>query len=160
MGRAVNTKTLDHDTIRESLEYIAENLRPEDRAEVQATIGDSDPFWALFESYEASTASWLMLDRTGLPIGVFGVAPHVTPKVGIAWMIGTPGIFKEGFTLARLTDLYMEKMQQHYPILWANVDARNELSMRWLEWANFKLADADPAYGPESRLFLQYIRTR
>lgn len=159
-ARAVNTATLDDDTIRESLEYIAANLRPADLAEVRATVGDVDPFWPLFESMEGSTASWLILDDTGLPIGAFGVAPHAALKVGIAWLLGTPEIEQAALSVGRQTRRYVGEMQDIYPILWANVDARNELSLRWLEWAGFTFMDADPAFGPEERLFLQYIRTR
>lgn len=159
MVRAVDTLTLDHDTIREAFEFIAENLRKEDLDEVRATIGDRDPFWGIFESYEASTATWLILDDTGLPIGVFGVSSHMVPKVGVAWMLGTPGILKNAHSVARQTRQYVGEMQDLYPILWANVDGRNELSMRWLEWSGFKLMDADANFGPENRLFLQYTRT-
>jgi hypothetical protein len=158
-ARAINTATLDEDTVRESLEHIAANLRPADLAEVRATVGDGDPFWPLFESWEKSTASWLIVDETGLPIGVFGVAPHVAMKVGIAWLLGTPDIEAAALSVARQTRRYVREMQDIYPILWANVDARNELSTNWLFWAGFNMIDADPNFGPEERLFLQFLRT-
>jgi hypothetical protein len=81
MARAIDTATLPDDTVREALEFISGALRPADLAEVQATIGaDQDPFWALFESWEASAASWLIVDDTGLPIGIFGVSPISSPS--------------------------------------------------------------------------------
>jgi len=159
VARAIDTATLDHDTVREALEFIAQGLRPADRAEVQATIGSEDPFWALFESWEGSTASWLILDDTGLPIGIFGVAPHVVPGLGIAWLLGTEGMEREAVSVARQTRGYVAELHRYFPVLWANVDARNELSMRWLEWAGFTITDADPAFGPEDRLFLHFTRT-
>ena len=159
MARAVDTATLPEDTIREALEHIAQGLRQADRDEVRATAGDEDPFWALFESWEASTRSWLILDRTNLPIGIFGVAPHSTPGVGIAWLLGTDGVEREALSIGRQTRQYVDELNATYPVLWANVDARNELSMRWLEWSNFKVFDLDPAFGPEGRPFLQYLRT-
>jgi hypothetical protein len=159
-ARAIDTATLDHDTVRESLEYIAANLRPADLAEVRATVGSStDTFWALFESWEGSVVSWLIVDETGLPIGVMGVSPHLAPKVGIAWLLGTPGIEDAALSVGRQTRRYVGEMQQLFPILWANVDARNDLSMRWLTWAGFNVIDADPTFGPESRLFLHFVRT-
>lgn len=160
MAKAVNTATLDHDTVREALEFIAQGLRPADRAEMAATIGNAeDPFWPLFESWENSVASWLILDRTGLPIGIFGVATHGLPKLGMAWLMGTDGIEREALSIARQTPQFVAEMQTLFPILWADVDARNELSMRWLEWSGFQLTDANPAYGPEERLFIRYTRT-
>lgn len=160
MARAVSTATLDDDTIRESLEFIAENLRPADRAEMVATATDEmDPFWRLVESWDASVASWLILDNSNLPIGIFGVAPHLVPNVGIAWLMGTEGMEREALSVARQTPGYVAQLQEFFPILWARVDARNELSMRWLEWADFQITDADAHFGPEERLFLQFLRT-
>jgi hypothetical protein len=158
-ARAIDTATLPHDTVREALEHIAANLRPADAAEVAATTTD-DPFWALFESWEGSVLSWLIVDETGLPIGIMGVAPHMVPKVGIAWLLGTLGIEQAAASVARQTNRYVSEMHSLFPVLWANVDARNELSMRWLAWSGFTITDADPAFGPEGRLFLHFVRTR
>jgi hypothetical protein len=158
-ARAISTTTLDPDTVRESLEHIAANLRQADAAEVAATTRE-DPFWALYESWEGSTAAWLIVNETGLPIGVFGVAPHAALKVGIAWLLGTPEMEAAALTVGRQTRRFVAEMNDLYPILWANVDARNELSIKWLEWAGFTMIDADPAFGPEERLFLHFIRTR
>ena len=155
---AINTATLDPDTVREALEYISENLRTADRDEIAATTTE-DPFWALYESWEGSTAAWLIVDPSGLPMAVFGVAPHLVPGLGIAWLIGTDGVDKAALSVARQTRRYVEELQSLYPILWANVDARNELSMKWLEWSGFQFSDADPDFGPEGRLFLHYVRT-
>lgn len=161
MARAVNTETLDQDTVREALEFIAQGLRPADLAEMQALQGSNmqDPFWALFESVEASAVSWLILDASGLPIGVFGAAPHLVPGVGIAWLMGTDGMERGALSIARQSVGFMEQMHRYFPILWADVDARNELSMRWLEWAGFALSDATLETGAERRLFLQFVRT-
>jgi hypothetical protein len=158
MLTAIPTDTLDHDTVRESLEYIVANLRPSDAAEVKATTSE-DPFWALMESQEGSSASWLIVDDTGLPVGIFGVAPHFVPQVGIAWLIGTPGLEDEAYSFLRQTRQYISEMHLLFPVLWANVDFRNSLTMRWLDWAGFQVTDVDPAYGPEKRLFVQFVRS-
>lgn len=144
--------------VREALEHIAQGLRPSDLAEVRATVGDEDPFWPLFESWEASSLSWLILDDTNEPIGMMGVAPHSFPGLGIAWMLGTEGVEREALSIARQTRSFIEQMHAAFPILWANVDARNELSMRWLEWSGFTITDANPAFGPEGRLFIEFTR--
>lgn len=159
MARAIDTATLSDDTVREALEYIGENLRPADLAELRAAGNDEEPFWALVESWDASVASWLIVDSSGLPIGIFGVAPHLVSKVGIAWLMGTEGVEREARSVARQTRRYVERLQEFFPVLWARVDARNELSMGWLEWAGFTISDADPSFGPEGRLFIQFIRT-
>jgi hypothetical protein len=161
IARAIDTSTLPEDTIRDSLEFLAENLRPADLAEVQASLGDEvDPFWALFESWDLSIRSWLIVDETSLPIGIFGVAPFAAPKIGTAWLLGSPGIETAWLSVARQTRAYIAEMHKLYPVLWANVDARNELSMNWLSWAGFSIIEANPTYGPQKRLFLEFLRTR
>lgn len=160
MARAVNTAALDQDTVREALEHIAQGLRPADLAEIKATIGDrEEPFWALFESWENSVSTWLILDGTGLPIGVFGVAAHYVHGLGMAWMMGTEGLEREALSVARQTRHFVAELHRFFPILTADVDARNELSMKWMEWSGFRIADANPAFGPEKRLFIKYVRT-
>lgn len=160
MIRVIDTRTLPQETTEEALRLIAENLRSADLAEVRATLGSRvDPIEAVLESWQVSTHVWLILDRTGLPVSAFGVAPHPVAGVGIAWMIGTEGMLAEAFHIARQTPRYLADMLAAYPVLWANVDARNEMSMRWLEWSKFKILDANPLYGPEERLFIEFTRT-
>ncbi len=160
MIQVIDTRTLSPDVVEDALLYIADNLREDDLAEARATFGRRTDIPAmLLESWQGSTHAWLILDRTGLPVSVFGVAPHLVEGVGLAWMVGTDGMLPEAIHIARHTPEYLAQMQDAYPALWANVDARNEVSMRWLEWAGFKILDANPFYGPEERLFIEFIRT-
>jgi 2',3'-cyclic-nucleotide 2'-phosphodiesterase (5'-nucleotidase family) len=69
----------------------------------------------LAESWSLSTHSWLILDRTGLPIAIFGVAPSVTPGVGIVWLMGTAGIEEEFVAVARQTRRYVAEMHAGLP---------------------------------------------
>lgn len=158
MAKAVNTSTIESGVLADALLYISENLRQADRDEMQA-VGVGDPADALVASVEASTLSFLIVDRSGLPIAVFGVAPHGAPGLGIVWLMGTGGVLSEGLSVARQTRRYVEEMQELYPVLWNFVDDRNEVSIRWLQWAGFKIVDAHPAYGPERRLFYEFTRT-
>jgi len=160
VARAVRTDSIDPETVKEAALFIGERLREDDRLEVAATAGpDVDPALAVLESWQLSTASWLILDDTGLPIGIFGVAPHTVPQLGVAWLLGTDGMADSAFSIAFQTRHYVRELHKEYPILWATVDARNELSMAWLEKAGFQITNADPAHGPEDRLFLEYTRT-
>lgn len=160
MIQVVDTRTLAVDTLLEAADYIADNLREADQAEVRATFGKATDFRAMLrESLAGSTVAWVILDRSGLPVSMFGAAPHLVDGVGIAWMVGTEGMLAEAIHIARHTPEYLAQMLAAYPTLWANVDARNEISMRWLEWAGFKILDANPLYGPEERLFIEFIRT-
>lgn len=160
MARAIDTSTLPQETVEEALSFIAEGLRPADLAEVQATLGAHvDVRQSILDSHAVSTRSWLILDRSGLPIGAFGVAPHMVSKLGIAWLLGTEGMEREALSVGRQSRKYIAEMAEDFPLLWANVDARNELSMKWLEWAGFRITDANPLFGPQERLFIEFTRT-
>ena len=130
-----------------------------DRAEIMATVV-GDPQELLMRSAWASTLGWIMLDRTDEPVGVFGVAPQGTPRVGAPWLIGSSGIEREAVALARQTGAHVEQMLQAYPVLTNHIDARNDLALDWLLWAGFDLIDAKANYGPEQRLFLQFMKAR
>lgn len=158
MARAVDTATLSHETVVEAIRFISEGLRKADRDELEASH-DGDAGETLMASWGLSTRSWLILDRTGLPIGVFGVAPHGAPGLGIAWLMGTEGIEGEALSVARQTRRYVSEMHRHYPVLWNYIDARNELSLRWLEWSGFSIVDAHLNHGPQGRLFYEFTRT-
>jgi hypothetical protein len=156
-ARAVPTAALPTETVAEAVAYIAENLRPADAAELEASHG-GDPREVLAQSWHLSDLSWLILDRTGLPIGIFGVAPGPAPGVGIVWLMGTAGIEEEFVAVARQTRQFVGEMLAAYPTLWNFIDARNELSLRWLLWSGFHIIDVAPFHGPEQRTFFEFAR--
>ena len=151
------SKLAESEVVRLVLE-VADNLRPADLAELMATT-EMSPRTALIASWAASTVSWFILDRHGSPIGIFGVAPHLTPGLGVVWLMGTKGVEREAVSVARQTRPFLDEMQRLFPVLWNHVDARNTLSLRWLEWAGFRITDAHLHHGPERRLFFEFART-
>jgi hypothetical protein len=78
---------------------------------------------------------------------MFGAAPHPLPGVGVVWMLGTDGILKNSFGIARATRRYFDTLNDAYFVLWNYIDARNVVSLRWLRWGGFKLLK-DVAFGP------------
>lgn len=158
-ARAVPLDTLPADTIAEAVDYVTENLRDADLAETRASV-PGDPVEALRASVRVSSKAWLMVDRTGLPIGLCGVAAAPVAGVGVPWMVGTPGLERERLALARQTAEIVAQMQEGFTVLTNFVDARNDAALDWLLWSGFHLIDADPAFGPEERLFLQFSKSR
>lgn len=139
-------------------DHIADHLRDSDVEEVAASSGLS-PHSALHTSLALSTHAYCIeSDRVG-PVALFGAAPHPLPEVGIAWMLGTDGIRLEARHIARHTRRYLDELNAAYPILWNYIDARNELSMRWLRWGGFELL-GDHRVGPEGLLFHTFARTQ
>jgi len=157
-ARTVDTSALPYETVMGALEYIGENLRPPDLDEVRAS-GGGHPVEVLKQSWAASARAWLILDRTGLPVAAFGVAPALAPDVGVVWMLGTDGVEMEWVAVARQTKAHLEQMHEDFGVLWNFIDARNELSLQWLLRSGFHLIDADAAHGPEKRLFFEFART-
>lgn len=140
------------------LDQIAANLRAQDMDEVRASSA-LPPREALFASVAVSSHAYVVEGRDGAPVAAFGAAPHALPGVGIVWMLGTDGIRRESYSIARATRRYFEELNQAYWMLWNYIDGRNSLSMRWLRWGGFELLAEHPNHGPEGRTFYTFART-
>lgn len=133
--------------------HVAENLREQDRAEVEASSG-MDPKASVALSILMSSRAFAVLDREGVPVCLFGVAPHPLPGVGVAWLLGTDGLLKEALPIARGSRQYLAELHQEFPLLWNYVDERNTLSIRWLRWMGFEALSAKEAVsGHRFRIF-------
>ncbi len=118
---------------------IADNLRQSDLDEIEAMSG-LDPRDVLLQSFHLSSHCFLIKDRDGQPIAVYGAAPYPLDGVGIVWMLGTDGIEREALSIAKATRATFELLNEAYPLaLWNYIDDRNKPSMRWLEWGGFKV---------------------
>lgn len=149
------------DVVGSWLTEISDNLRQSDVEEVRASSA-LPPREALASSVALSSHAYVVLsthpERRG-PIAAFGAAPHPLPGVGVVWMLGTGGIRRVGYSVAKQTRPYLDQLNAVYPILWNFIDARNAVSLRWLRWGGFKLLAPHPNHGPEGRLFYTFVRT-
>lgn len=139
------------------LDQIADNLRQGDLDEVRAT-SELPPRDALHLSYELSSHAYVIFSSQREPIAAFGAGAFALPGVGVVWMLGTDGIRKEAFGIARRTRKYFDELNAAYFMLWNFIDARNETSLRWLKWGGFELLEEHPSHGPERRLFYTFAR--
>lgn len=139
---------------------LAEDLRSSDLDEIAAATGD-DPAVALVSSVMVSSHAWVILDE-GDPIAAFGCAPSGEPEDAVVWMLGSPrmDIPRNAIAILRLSRPYLDEMQRAYARLWNYIDARNDRSMRWLEWCGFRVREAHPNHGVEGRLFYLFSRHR
>lgn len=137
---------------------IADNMRPADVEEIRVT-GSQLPIEALLRGYYEGTHGWVICDRNGEPIAMFGAAPSHIPGAAAVWMLGTPGILREAVSIARQTRPYLDELSEAYPYLWNYIDARNAVSMRWLQWGGFQLLK-EHRFGPEGHLFYSFARSR
>ncbi len=140
----------------EDLGPVAADMRPEDRAEVQAASGCS-PLEALQFGLATSVECATVHAPRG-PIAIFGVVPSVAgnTRIGSPWMLGTPGITGHWFEFARRSRDEFHAMRQRWDRLENHVDDRNELHKRWLRWLGFEFTELIEHFGVERRPFWRF----
>lgn len=126
--------------------HIAAHLRAADRDEVIATRGEGADIEAVIASAVArSVLAWAADD--GEPVAVFGLgAVSLLQGIGTPWLLGTDRLWRHPRTLIVEGRRYLSTMRTVYPHLVNYVDARNDVSIRWLKRIGFTLHDPAP-YG-------------
>ena len=137
--------------------YMAERLRPADKAEVYAAGGVS-PYVALLEGLSLSLDPMVGVDENDNPVCIGGVTPTQDPLVGCVWMLATTDIEKHKMSFLRRSRPWVEKWNSEFPVLTNCVDERNELHIKWLRWLGFVFICRHPFYGFEERPFLEFVR--
>jgi len=118
-------------------------LRQADREEVEALTG-RDAREALVESVVRSAAAWAGL-ANGELVCLFGVVPvSLVGVTGIPWLLGSDAVTRYGRPFLRRNRAYLREMLREFPVLRNVVDARNTVSIRWLEWLGFTLGTPQP----------------
>lgn len=139
----------------EDVEYIAANLRQQDKDEVLAAAGLS-PRLALKYTVNVSRDSYVgTVD--GRPVALFGVSEGtaLTPAA-IPWLVGTPELEKHARRFARSSrENLRELVIRDHKLLENYVDARNTYAVRWLRWLGFTVHEAKP-FGVERLPFHRF----
>ena len=118
-------------------------LRKADREEVEALTG-RNPRAALVESVERSSSAWAGLADDKL-VCLFGVVPmSLIGVTGVPWLLGSDAVTPYGRPFLRRNRAYLREMLREFPVLRNVVDARNTVSIRWLEWLGFTLGTPQP----------------
>jgi hypothetical protein len=131
---------------------IVPYLRRADVEEIWAATGLS-PAFAVAYSIAHSRDAWAIL-LNGKPAGVFG-AGAAGKDIGVPWLVATEEIERHPVRFYRVSRAVIEKMRQRYAYLTNWVDARNTLSIRWLEWAGFTVEPPRP-YGAAGLGFCRF----
>jgi len=138
---------------------VADGMRPEDVAEVKAQSGSS-PRETMLHCFFNSRPCMAMVSRHGNVVGAWGVIPEGT-RAGRIWMLGCQAMLDDhGDRRAFLKEskLQLRKLHADYPVLFNVVDARNVVHVRWLKYMGFTFIRKHPNWGPESRLFYEFVR--
>lgn len=136
---------------------VARNLRPADRAEMQA-LGHHDIEETLLAGV-ASSGGHVMIDRHGIPFGLFGVARvSRVPVAGKVWMVATEGLEREALAFARVSREIVTAWEQEFDILFNAVDGRNETHVKWLKWLGFQFLNT--VYVSGSIPFHEFVKVK
>jgi hypothetical protein len=139
---------------------LADDLRPEDAAEVRAMTGQ-DPLNSLLHGVRHSDVPLAIEDDDGATIGLFGVVTvQQSPRVGTVWLLASPRLLKHSRRLARESRRWVESLQVQYDVLFNLVDERNTVHVRWIQWCGFTVVNRHPTLGAEQRPFLEFVRIR
>ena len=139
--------------------YVAEYMRDEDVAEVQAFSGHT-PEESLLHSFFQGNPCMTMIGRDGRPMGMWGVVPQRS-DVGAIWMLCTDDLVRDRLNSMRFlreARTHLDRVQQRYRVLFNFADARNVVHIKWLRWMGFTFISSHPNFGTEGRLFLEFVR--
>lgn len=131
---------------------IASRMREADRDSALAGSGRS-PIAALTFSYRKSACCWTAI-LDGRPELMWGVGEiSASAGVGAPWLLGTDAVEENFRAFLRASYEWPSQLLRQYPVLRNFVDARNTVSVRWLEWLGFRLLDPVEFRGHQFRIF-------
>ena len=118
----------------EAMEYIAGNLRAADRDEIHATVGHTRYADAIRVSVAASDDTIVAITAYGEPAAILGVTQtSVLYNIASPWFLATPTANRFRRALISGGRAYTAAMLERYARLENFVDARNTVSVAWLQ---------------------------
>ena len=140
---------------------LAENMRQVDIDEVYASSGHT-PLQGILESVEMSTDSFTFLYE-GKVNAIAGIR-EVNENSAVPWMLCSNVI--EDFKKTRKKTFYngtkqwVDEMNERYQMLFNYVDARNEVTIRWLKHLKFEFPKLIEDYSFQKIPFYLFMRVR
>jgi hypothetical protein len=140
---------------------VAADMRPADRAELQASGRDNAEQSLLIGLLHGSPCMTICREDD-TPVGMYGVVP-AAERMGTVWLLGTEGLVSDArvrLRFLREAKAHVARFFDDYDLLWNCVDARNEVHIRWIQWMGFTFIAEHPNYGPEGRRFLEFCKVK
>jgi hypothetical protein len=160
MGRMVTQQNLTH--VRPSrlqdVAAIANDMRQADVDECKAQA-DACPKGSLLYCFFMSKPCMTLVSWNGEPISMWGVIPEGL-NTGRIWLLGREAMLDDlvdKHYFLRECKIQLKKIYEQYPVLFNLVDARNKIHLRWIQWMGFTFIRKHPEWGPESRLFYEFV---
>jgi len=143
---------------QDDVEYLCDNLRPEDREEVLASHGSTRE--ALQVGFDESEECWtITVKDTGEIAGIYGLAKY-DDDVAVPWLLTTPAIKKVWLPFLRGSRKWVEEANQKYPLLTNAVDADYTVAINWLRFVGFTFIKKHEKWGVGNKPFLEFVRIR
>tara|TARA_E500000318_G_C3569670_1_gene217221 strand:+ start:14447 stop:14905 length:459 start_codon:yes stop_codon:yes gene_type:complete len=143
---------------QDDVEYLCDNLRPEDREEVLASHGSTRE--ALQVGFDESEECWtITVKDTGEIAGIYGLARY-DEDVAVPWLLTTPAIKKVWLPFLRGSRKWVEEANQKYPLLTNAVDADYTVAINWLRFVGFTFIKKHEKWGVGNKPFLEFVRIR
>lgn len=126
----------------EDVEFIIQNIRDEDAAEVAAFDGDSIRD-VLMSTPDIEKNAWVW-EREGQVHAIFGVNPIKEKEgVGVIWMLAAKTFDDHFMAFASACSVVVAHMLKGYEYVFNYVYEENKKSIKWLKWLGFDIRDAE-----------------
>lgn len=148
------------DARRDDAVVLAADLRPQDRAELEAAHGRHVDIIAVLEyAIERSTPdAWVMYvaGRLWMMGGVAAAGTLLGGAAGTPWILCSTAMLSKPGVLTRNALRYLRIVKGQYPELSNYVDARNTKAIRWIRRMGFSLDAETIPMGPDAMPFYRF----
>jgi len=145
-------------SIQSDVDYLKDNLRPEDAEEVRFSHGGSEQ--ALQLGLDQSEECWtIIIEDTEEIAGMYGVG-RIDELTGSVWLLTSPHITKIWLPFLRGSREWAAKLNDKYPVLTNAVDEEYKLAINWLRFSGFTFIKRHQTWGGNNRPFLEFVRIK
>lgn len=141
---------------QDDVDYLANNLRPEDREEVLASHGSTQDVLQL--GFNESDECWtIVVTNTEEIAGMYGVGT-LDNGVGVPWLLTAPALEKVYMPFLRQSKQWVKEINKKYPVLTNAVDEDYKVSIKWLQFVGFTFIKRHETWGVGNKPFLEFVR--
>jgi hypothetical protein len=141
---------------QDDVDYLANNLRPEDREEVLASHGSTQDVLQL--GFDESDECWtIIVTDTEEIAGMYGVGT-LDNGVGVPWLLTAPALEKVYMPFLRQSKQWVKEINKKYPVLTNAVDEDYKVSIKWLQFVGFTFIKRHETWGVGNKPFLEFVR--
>ena len=141
---------------QDDVDYLANNLRPEDREEVLASHGSTKDVLQL--GFDESDECWtIVVTDTEEIAGMYGVGT-LDNGVGVPWLLTAPALEKVYMPFLRQSKKWVKEINKKYPVLTNAVDEDYKVSIKWLQFVGFTFIKRHETWGVGNKPFLEFVR--